>query len=247
MPVSRPAEGETLSARTSTLLKRRQTKANSYLEGSAAIGGAWKAFGGTDAKKEVAEKLEKVFFGKCAYCEITVARDVEHYYPKSLYPQRMFRWDNFLFACKNCNTDKSNRFPMSGNAPLLLDPCSDEPADFITWDLLDSGQPILPPDRRLAETLAFLPQLRAQSLATLRLQAARNFKWLLTEVLEPMPRPSDALTWLESELDPRQQWMSVRRQILRDPDWQPVVAKVRTQYPYLGPKIDSIVDPRSVP
>lgn len=43
---------------------------------------------------------------KCVYCEKFVEDkegDIEHYYPKSLYPSRTFRWENMFWACQNCN------------------------------------------------------------------------------------------------------------------------------------------------
>jgi hypothetical protein len=50
---------------------------------------------------------------KCAYCECKpVVGDsyiqVEHFYPKSLYPEHCFDWHNFLPVCARCNLAKSN-------------------------------------------------------------------------------------------------------------------------------------------
>lgn len=80
-------------------------------------------------KKEVKDALIKMFHGKCAYCESkirTVAYgDIEHFFPKSLYPDLTFIWKNLLLACSICNnaTHKGTKFPLDdqGN-PLLIDP-----------------------------------------------------------------------------------------------------------------------------
>lgn len=40
----------------------------------------------------------------CVYCEHNEATDIEHIYPKRLYPEKAFTWDNYVFACGRCNT-----------------------------------------------------------------------------------------------------------------------------------------------
>lgn len=40
----------------------------------------------------------------CNYCEQNEANDIEHIYPKSLFPGKTFDWENYLLACKQCNT-----------------------------------------------------------------------------------------------------------------------------------------------
>jgi len=40
----------------------------------------------------------------CNYCEQNEANDIEHIYPKSLFPGKAFVWENYLLACKQCNT-----------------------------------------------------------------------------------------------------------------------------------------------
>ncbi len=40
----------------------------------------------------------------CNYCENNEGIDIEHIFPKSFFPARTFKWDNYLLACKKCNT-----------------------------------------------------------------------------------------------------------------------------------------------
>jgi len=40
----------------------------------------------------------------CVYCEHNEATDIEHIYPKRLYPEKAFTWSNYVFACGNCNS-----------------------------------------------------------------------------------------------------------------------------------------------
>jgi uncharacterized protein (TIGR02646 family) len=47
---------------------------------------------------------------RCVYCEDSVGDEVEHFSPKDLYPEKVFRWDNYVYACGNCNGPKNNKF-----------------------------------------------------------------------------------------------------------------------------------------
>lgn len=40
---------------------------------------------------------------RCMYCEDSVADEVEHFRPKDLYPEVVFVWMNYLYACGQCN------------------------------------------------------------------------------------------------------------------------------------------------
>ena len=81
---------------------------------------------------------------RCAYCEDSVADEVEHIKPKDLYPDLAFVWKNYLYACGPCNGPKNNQFavfsrrtgnqvevsrkrgqpivPPEPGAPVLIDP-----------------------------------------------------------------------------------------------------------------------------
>ncbi|MCW1941660.1 HNH endonuclease [Bacillus anthracis] len=47
----------------------------------------------------------------CSYCERSLGGNVavEHIQPKSLHKELALTWDNFLLACVNCNSIKSNQ------------------------------------------------------------------------------------------------------------------------------------------
>ncbi len=79
---------------------------------------------------EVRNTLQEMAPGiqHCMYCENNEATDIEHFWPKSTYPERAFEWANYLLACSNCNSNhKRNRFPLDDGEPLLIDPTVDEP------------------------------------------------------------------------------------------------------------------------
>jgi uncharacterized protein (TIGR02646 family) len=78
---------------------------------------------------EVKASLVNMFDGKCAYCEskITVVTygAIEHFSPKSVYPELTFEWSNLLLSCDICNdtNHKGIKFPLDKNgSPLLINP-----------------------------------------------------------------------------------------------------------------------------
>ena len=94
---------------------------------------------------------------RCCYCEDSVADEVEHIKPKDWYPESVFVWENYLYACGPCNGPKKNKFsifhqqnrnvihlsrtkddpirkPPAGE-PLLIDPRAEDPLDFLELDL----------------------------------------------------------------------------------------------------------------
>jgi len=111
--------------------------------------------------KDVKEALKKSHYKKCAYCERFLNGDfgaVEHFRPKGGYQEAKgkpinkpgyywlaYHWDNFLYACSECNTSyKGNLFPLADESkrdianknigheePLLINPCQENPSDFI--------------------------------------------------------------------------------------------------------------------
>jgi uncharacterized protein (TIGR02646 family) len=110
--------------------------------------------------REVRAKLHEMCSGarRCCYCEDSCADEVEHIRPKNLYPEQVFVWENYVYACGPCNGPKNNRYAVfaksDGNllpivrpkgAPLqpppagdhvLIDPRRENPLDFMELDLL---------------------------------------------------------------------------------------------------------------
>lgn len=114
---------------------------------------------GNTAFDDIKEKLSDMCAGarRCAYCEDSMADEVEHIYPKTLYPSKCFQWGNYLYACGPCNGPKNNKFaifrndngqfqdvspklrqpivqPVSGRA-VMIDPRTENGMDFCILDL----------------------------------------------------------------------------------------------------------------
>lgn len=107
--------------------------------------------------------------GYCNYCEHNEAADVEHIYPKKLFPERTFSWQNYLLACKQCNQDskldafavfdphhptdiiryekrqRNTTQPPSADS-AFIDPCTENPMDLL-WLHLPTGRFVPHPDR----------------------------------------------------------------------------------------------------
>ena len=97
---------------------------------------------------------------RCCYCEDSAATDIEHIRPKDFYPDLVFVWDNYLYACPRCNRPKSNicdiyshvtdlrisvpkQIRQQGGPPesgdcLLINPRLENPLDFLFLDLKDT-------------------------------------------------------------------------------------------------------------
>lgn len=87
---------------------------------------------------DIQTALKTIFKDKCAFCERK--RDyphIEHFKPKTTYPEACFDWNNLLLACEVCNsaTYKGVKFPLDAQGnPLFINPCDDDPAlhiDFV--------------------------------------------------------------------------------------------------------------------
>ncbi|BDS13777.1 HNH endonuclease family protein [Aureispira anguillae] len=87
----------------------------------------------TNAQKaafnRVEKELQKIAIGTsncCNYCESNLGTTIEHIYPRGLYPNKTFVWENFLWTCKTCNgKHKISQFqifetPLSSNTINLV-------------------------------------------------------------------------------------------------------------------------------
>lgn len=87
---------------------------------------------------EVKNALIKSSFSKCAFCESIPSEsgnvEIEHYYPKSIYPNETFNWINFLPCCRKCNESKSNH---DTKKEPIINPYDVEPNDVFIYELFN--------------------------------------------------------------------------------------------------------------
>lgn len=97
---------------------------------------------------------------RCIYCEDSARDQVEHFQPKTLYPDVAFVWENYVYACGRCNRMKGAKFavfrdsdgafedvtrprhaavvPPTKGRPVFLFGRLDEPLQFLELDLVDT-------------------------------------------------------------------------------------------------------------
>jgi len=82
----------------------------------------------------IKESLFISSFEKCAFCECKPAEggniEVEHFLPKSKYPDLTFEWSNFLPACRKCNGSKLDHD--TGKDPII-NPYETNPEDIFDY------------------------------------------------------------------------------------------------------------------
>ena len=109
---------------------------------------------------------------RCAYCEDAPADEVEHIYPKDLFPDLCFEWANYLYACGTCNGPKNNQFaiirldnqeiihldgttePPDGQS-LLINPRAEDPLSFCKLNFTSFHFEMIHPENTMEYQRAF--------------------------------------------------------------------------------------------
>ncbi len=84
--------------------------------------------------------------GNCWYCERRCqavggwAPTVDHFRPRSRFPQLTYEWSNWIFSCRRCNVEiKKDQWPDSG----YVDPCAinvmERPEQYFDYEM-DTGK-----------------------------------------------------------------------------------------------------------
>jgi len=91
--------------------------------------------------------LRRDFLERCAYCERTEeylggeeAFEVEHFKPKSKFPDLICAYHNLFYACGGCNRHKSETWPCEdqiARGERFADPCEEDPYVYHLRELED--------------------------------------------------------------------------------------------------------------
>lgn len=88
-------------------------------------------------KPYIKTALLKMSNNKCSYCECLVNKEgyapIEHFLPKSLYPNKVVTWGNLLSSCTRCNTNKGD-FDTGKNP--FIHPINDIPKEHLQFKVL---------------------------------------------------------------------------------------------------------------
>jgi uncharacterized protein (TIGR02646 family) len=187
--------------------------------GASNIDSSWDSFragrgSNRDVGPRVVQAVTGMAHGKCAYCESGRPATVDHFWPKKLYPKRLFDLDNLLPACRDCNTGKLADFPLTGDAPVLLHPVDDEPLGHLRWDGLTGRCLYASGDTRAEETV------RAFELdvhATERLHKWTRVRTLLGRCAAGAPVPREVADPLRGELLAERPYLCIVRSHLLYP------------------------------
>lgn len=84
--------------------------------------------------EEITSAVNKRTKGKCSFCESIIETvsytNIEHFYPKSLYPKFTFKWSNLIPACNRCNVKKKD-YDTRKNP--FINPLKDNPEDLLYY------------------------------------------------------------------------------------------------------------------
>lgn len=132
--IVRPA----LSAVISAYLTKRRAKLLLVINGGLpfAVDDHWKPARKTKSLAAALKLLQNAAGAghPCMYCVHNIATDIEHFWPKAVYPTKTFEWANFLAACTECGRIKGSQFPLAAGVPLMIDPTVDNPWDYLDFD-----------------------------------------------------------------------------------------------------------------
>lgn len=192
-----------LPAETAAALDRKQSAANKKsAAGVLDIDATWKSARKTKPLILALAVLQQMAGNRqrCMYCGDSHGTDIEHFWPKTPYPDKMFRWLNYLLCCTECGRFKRNKFRLDQHqSPLLIDPTVDEPWEFLDFDPA-TGNIVARFDTTTndwklkgAETVAALHLDRREGLAASYQQTHRRLKSKLEAALQADPPDAKAL------------------------------------------------------
>jgi len=137
------------------------------------------------------DDLLDIFFGNCGYCEEISRGEMDHFRPKSRFPELVYDWSNWVFACHDCNNFKGEKWPTGG----FIDPCSRSrvarPEVYFSFDTLTSE--IIP-----KEGITPVRRIKARRMITdLRLNEDHHLRkrsqwlWMASQALSGMAPDED--------------------------------------------------------
>ena len=112
--LERCPEGAEAALAELALYQQAVDAAGTYAERVKAADAHWRSRRGNKPLDVVRDMLSAMCPGirRCMFCEDSARIDLDHFRPKSLYPELVFAWVNYLYVCKQCNTDKGARFKL---------------------------------------------------------------------------------------------------------------------------------------
>ena len=84
-------------------------------------------------KPFIKEAVEQIAFEKCCYSECRLSEEskymeIDHFYPKKHFPEKVVEWRNLLPSSKKCNGSKSSHNTL---IEPIINPCIDNPKEHL--------------------------------------------------------------------------------------------------------------------
>ena len=201
--VQRPA----LPSRVVQYLDRQQHKVDQkQLAGELDMEAFWKSRRATKTVGLALKALQKAMgpTEPCMYCVDNHGTDVEHFWPKGLYPHKSFDWNNWLLCCTECGRIKGVQFPLDQHQqPLLIDPTIENPWDYMDFDP-DTGNLVarfdLTANDWMAKGVTTVATLQLDRREALAERYQKTFRRLCQKVTAALQAPVLASTSLVEEL-----------------------------------------------
>ena len=144
--------------------------------------------------KDIQDTLFASSHHKCAFCECIPGEsshiEVEHFEPKSLYPDLAFEWDNLLPSCRKCNEAKSD---IDTRTNPIINPAIEDPEQLLTYSFLR-----IKPLAGSGQELKAQRTINVCNLNCDRLYKARSA--LMKSITEYIDELKDKINWI-SEAD----------------------------------------------
>ena len=142
----------------------------------------------SDKKAEVQVELILMQNGRCAYCEATVDQGeghIEHFRLKNQewFPEKTFEWKNLYYSCMRngtCGCHK-DRVLQKEEADCLIDPCVDNPEDFLQFTHnggVEARSDLSMKDALRAKVTINTFNLKQEDLIAERANVLRGYEWL---------------------------------------------------------------------
>ena len=180
------------------------------MDGALDVAAEWQSARQTNSLKTVLATLHRMMgeYQRCMYCLDSHGTDIDHFWPKKQFPNRMFVWPNLLLCCTECGRFKGDEFPLSNGQPLLIDPTADDPWLHLDFDLL-TGNIVAKfhPDQidyseKGLKTVEVLHLDRREALASGYQKTFRRLASRVREALsQPTPSANDLITSLREADD----------------------------------------------
>jgi uncharacterized protein (TIGR02646 family) len=142
-------------------------------------------------RTEIWEALQAMQLDRCAYCESKITapkQHIEHFCPRSRYPQKTFDWPNLFGSCndkEHCGKHKDNKqYVQSYQTTALIKPDEEDPEKLLLFSsdgIIAIRHDLAPEDQhRAAETIRVF-KLNAATLINQRRQAVQGYLSLAEE------------------------------------------------------------------